>query len=212
MSDSVNYNFYHVDSTTDELVIYDDFTGPTSEKTFWMRLYDLAYDIFKVMDNIRSMENEIASISSELNTITIFLSEVGADLIDKRDTIKRELMRNGYKVLPDKNMPDDLESIMKLVKKDLTSSDMSIHLVGSDYGKIPGTNASIIDLQNRMAAEHFNEIEKLDSSSRLNFGRVIWISPDLSNVSVKQRLFIENIRKDSESMSKADLLETTIEE
>ena len=169
LSNSVSYNFFHVDPATDELIIYDDFTGPTSEKTFWMRLYDLAYDIFKVMDNIRSVESEIANISNELNSITIYLSEVGIDLIDKRDTIKRELLRNGYKILPEKNMPGDLESIMKLIKKDLDSSNMSIHLVGADYGKIQGTNSSIIDLQNRMAFEHFNEMEKMDSVSSLNF-------------------------------------------
>jgi len=57
LSDSVNYDFFHFDSSTDELVIYDDFTGPTSEKTFWMRLYDLAYDIFKVMDGLKSVED-----------------------------------------------------------------------------------------------------------------------------------------------------------
>ena len=126
--------------------------------------------------------------------------------------LKRELMRNGYRVLPEKNMPKDLESIMKLVRRDLKASDMSIHLVGSDYGKIQGSNASVIDLQNRMASEHFNDLEKFDAESELNFGRVIWVAPDLNNLSVKQRLFIENLKKDSDSMNMADLLETTIEE
>ncbi|MCG8308440.1 MAG: hypothetical protein MI975_13685 [Cytophagales bacterium] len=212
LSNSVSYDFFHFDTSTDELVVYDDFTGPTSEKTFWMRLYDLAYDIFKVMDGLKSIENEIAQISTEINTIAIYLAEVGADLISKRDSIKRELIRNGYKVLPEKNMPIDLESIMKQVKKDLATCNMSVHLVGSDYGKIQGSNVSIIDLQNRMAAEHFNELEKLDSDSELNLGRVIWVAPELTNISVKQRLFIENLKKDSDSMLRADLLETTIEE
>ena len=77
--------------------------------------------------------------------------------------MKRELLRNGYKVLPEKNMPKDLESIMKMVKRDLAASNMSIHLIGSDYGKIYGTNVSIIDLQNRLATQHFNELEKMDA-------------------------------------------------
>lgn len=212
LSNSVSYDFYHFDSSTEELLIYDDFTGPSSEKTFWMRLYDLAYDIFKVMDNMRSAEKEMASISNELNTVSVFVSEVGADLIAARDAIKRELMRNGYKVLPEHNMPKDMESIMKMVRKNLAACNLSIHLVGSDYGKIQGTNSSIIDLQNRMATEYFDELERLDSSSALNLGRVIWVSPEQQNISVKQRLFIENLKKDSESMDKADLLETSIEE
>jgi hypothetical protein len=89
---------------------------------------------------------------------------------------------------------------------------MSLHLVGSDYGKIQGTNSSIVDLQNRMAVEYFNELEKMDAETSMNFGRVIWVAPDMKNVSVKQRLFIENLKKDSESMSRADLLETSVEE
>ncbi len=212
LSNSISYDFFHYDSSTEELVLYDDFTGPTSEKTFWMRLYDMAYDIFKVVDNLKNAESEIAKIANDLNQITIYLSEVGADLISQRDSLKRELLRNGYRVLPEKNMPQDLESIMKQVKKDLADSNMSLHLVGSDYGKIQGTNSSIIDLQNRMAIQHFNEMEKMDAKSNMNFGRVIWVSPDMKNVSVKQRLFIENLKKDSESMKDSDLLETTIEE
>jgi hypothetical protein len=35
---------------------------------------------------------------------------------------------------------------------------------------------------------------------------------ELKNISVKQRLFIENLKKDSDSMNDADLLETSIEE
>ena len=213
LSDSVSYDFFHYDTSTDELVIYDDFTGPTSEKTFWMRLYDLAYDIFKVMDNLKNAESEIENISKELNSTSIYLSEVGSDLIAQRDSVKRELLRNGYRVLPDKKMPKDLESITKLIRKDLAASSMSIHLIGSDYSKIHGTNVSITDLQNKMATKHFNELEKMNTgSSSSNFGRVIWVSPKLNNVSVKQRLFIENLKKDSDSMSMADLLETTIEE
>ncbi len=211
LNNSINYDFFHYDSSTEDLVVYDDFTGPSSEKTFWMRLYDMAYDIYKVVDKLKSAESEIAHLTSDLNQITVFLSDVGSDLLGARDTIKRELQRNGYRVLPEKNMPNDLESIMKLVKRDLKQSHMSLHLVGSDYGKIQGTNSSIVDLQNRLAIEHFNERESMDDS-RMNFGRVIWISPDMKNVSVKQKLFIENLRKDSSSMHDSDLLETTIEE
>ena len=161
LSNSISYDFFHYDSSTDELVLYDDFTGPTSEKTFWMRLYDMAYDIFKVVDNLKNAESEITKITNDLNQVTIYLSEVGADLIAQRDSLKRELLRNGYRVLPEKNMPQDLESIMKQV---LAESNMSLHLIGSDYGKIQGTNSSIIDLQNRMAIEHFTDMEKMDAN------------------------------------------------
>jgi hypothetical protein len=137
---------------------------------------------------------------------------VGTDLTTQRDTLKRELIRNGYKVLPDKAMPKDLDTLMKSVKKDLSQSNMAIHLVGADYGKIEGSNVSIVELQNRIATEYFNTLEKMDADVSMNFGRIIWISPETATLSVKQRLFIDNLRKDSESAHKVELLETTIEE
>lgn len=212
LSDSGSYDFFHYDNSIDEFVMYDEFTNPASEKTFWMRLYDLASKIFKVMDNLKNTENEIANINKELNSFTIYLSEVSADLIAERDAVKRELLRNGYKVLPEKKMPDDLESIMKLVKRDMLVSNMSIHLIGSDHYNIQGTNVSIVGLQNRLASQHFKELEKADDGSGFNFGRVVWVSPNQKSISVKQRLFIESLKKDRESMSISDLLETTLEE
>jgi len=212
LSNSRSYDFFHFNAGSDEPVIYDDFTGPTSEKTFWMRLYDLAYDVFKVMDSMKNSENELSAITKTLNPITIFLAEVGADLHSQRDTLKRELIRNGYRVLPEKAMPKDVDSMMKGVKADLAQSNLAIHLVGTDYGKIEGTNSSIIELQNRLATEHYNTLEKLDADVSMNFGRIVWISPESLNLSVKQRLFIDNLRKDSESTHKVELLETSIEE
>lgn len=212
LSNSGSYDFFHYDTSTSEYVRYDDFRAPTSGKMFWMRLYDLASNIFSVMDNLKNSDSELANINKELNSFNVYLSEVSADLIPQRDAIKRELLRNGYRVLPEKKMPDDLESIMKLVKKNLAVSNMSIHLVGSDHCNIRGTNVSIVDLQNRMATKHFNELDKADDGSGLNIGRVIWVSPKQKNISVKQRLFIENLKKDNESMRSSELLETTVEE
>lgn len=212
LSDSGSYDFFHYDTSTGEFVMYDEFTNPTSEKTFWMRLYDLASNIFKVMDDLKNTENELANINKELNSFSIYLSEVSADLIPERDAVKRELLRNGYRVLPEKKMPGDLESIMKLVKRDLAACNMSIHLIGSDHYNIQGTNVSIVNLQNRLASKHFNEMEKADDGSGFIFGRVIWISPKQKSISVRQRLFIEGLKKDRESMNTSDLLETTVEE
>ena len=212
LSNSSDYNFFHIDATYDNVVVYDDFTGPKSEKTFWMRLYDMAYDVFKTAEQIDASLDEISSINQELNAVSVYLATVGQDLLSKRDTLKRELLRNGYKVLPEGNYPEEPETFTKMVKRDLARCKMSIHLVGEDYAKMKGANVSIIELQNRLAVEHFRDVDKMEGHQSLNFGRVIWISPDLANASVKQRLFIENVRKDQDSMRNTDLLESTIEE
>lgn len=210
LSDSGSYDFFHCDA--DEIVMYDDFTDPMSEKTYWMKLYDLATNIFKVMDNLKNAENELESINKELNPFSIYLSEVSPDLIAERDAVKRELLRNGYRVLPETKIPEDLESSMKAVKRGLAASNMSIHLIGSDPCNIKGTKVSMVGLQNQLASRHFKELEKKDNGSGLNFGRVVWVSPNQKNVSVWQRLFIDGLKKDRDALSTPDLLETTVEE
>jgi hypothetical protein len=212
LSDSINYDFFHYESGSNDLVIYDDFDGPLSEKTFWMKLYDLANDIFQTIDRIKDVATEIAHIAGDLNQISVYLAEVGTDLVAERDSVRRELQRCGFRVLPEKNMPKDLDSIMKQVNSNLLQCNLSVHLVGSDEGIIQGSNSSIVDLQNRKATEHFGETDKIEARANMKFGRVIWISPNMNNIGVKQRLFIENLKKDSESMEDADLLESTIEE
>jgi hypothetical protein len=212
LSNAATYNFYHVDAATDELVSYDDFTGPQSQKTFWTRLYDLAYDAYQILERLASAEDEIARINHDINAINVFLALTGEDITRQRDLLKRELIRSGYRVFPESHYPDDLETCMKMIKKDLDKCHMSVHLVGADYTKIKGTNVSMTDLQNRLAIENFDNRERLTGSDTGTFGRVIWISPELGSVSVKQRLFIENLKKDPETLHNTDLLELTIEE
>lgn len=213
LSNSAGYNFYHKDPITSGIVKYNDFTSPESQKTFWMRLYDIAYDISKVLQELESPVNEIEALKEKMNEEFIFLSAVGSDVENERSVIKRELQRSGFHVLPESNVPDDIDSALKLIREDIAKSKMAIHLVGADPGKIKGTNSSLIELQLRVASEQIENSEKMESGeTSLPLGRIIWISPSMSKISVKQKIFIENLKKDPVSLKKADLLESNIEE
>ena len=213
LSDAFGYNFYHKDPLTNDIINYSDFTGPQSQQTFWMRLYDLAYDVSKVINQMESEESEIEVISKEINTQSIYLAAVGSDLENERSVIKRELQRNGFSVLPENNIPDDIDLAIKMIRKDMSECSMAIHLIGADPGKIKGTNASVLELQLRIASEYIINAEKVDTaSSVLAGGRIIWITPYLEKISVKQKIFIENLKKDADAIRKAELLETNIEE
>ncbi len=212
LNNSVNYNFYHVDNLTDEVIHYDDFTGPKSEKTFWLRLYDLAYDLHKIIDKISNSDNEIQQLHKDINAQYIYLANVGSDMADVRDVIKRELLRSGYQVLPESNLPDDEETAKKLIKRDLNRCCLSIHIVGSDFGQRKKADFSIVELQNTLAADHIKSVESSEDHVSLHFGRIIWISTNLVNINVKQRLFIDKLRKDHHLLYNTELMETGVEE
>jgi len=213
LSNSYGYNFFHKDPMSNEIVSYTDFTGPESQKTFWMRLYDLAYDISKVLNEIDTSEDELQAIGRDLNAQYIYLAAVGSDLENERSVIRRELQRNGYNVLPENKIPNDIDAAIRMIKNDMERCKMSIHLIGADPGKIKGTNSSILELQLRISSEFINDSEKVDATKGpLSQGRVVWISPNPEKISVKQKIYIENLKKDKEVIKRAELLETNIEE
>jgi hypothetical protein len=212
LNNSVNYNFYHIDGFTDEVIHYDDFTGHTSEKTFWLRLYDLAYDIHKVTEKISDAEEEIRRINRDINTPVVYLAEVTEEMAGIRDSIKRELLRNAYKVLPDAPIPNDREHATRMIMRNLHPSILSVHIIGSDFGKNKDADFSVVELQNALAADHVKLLEEGVEHERDHCGRVIWIAPDIGNVSVKQRLFIDKLRSDQQLLHNTELLESGVEE
>jgi hypothetical protein len=212
LNNAVNYNFFHVDNLTDEVIHYDDFTGPKSEKTYWLRLYDLAYDLHKIIEKIGASGDEINQINRDINARSIYLAQAGEDMTDVRDMIKRELLRSGYHVLPESNLPDDKEHAKKLINKDLKRCCLTIHIVGSDFGQRKKADFSIVELQNELAADFVKTIEAHDDHASNHFGRIIWISANMTNINIKQRLFIDKLRKDHHILHNTELLETGVEE
>jgi hypothetical protein len=64
------------------------------------------------------------------------------------------LQRVGYTVLPAQTLPGKLEDVELVIRRDLSISSMSIHLIGSTYGHIPeGADRSLQEIQNNFAAE-----------------------------------------------------------
>jgi hypothetical protein len=204
----LGYEMYQVDPDSGEIKDYSDYFSTEAERQYWMKIVDLAYDIY---DTLLDLKNDV--VKSDVKNIykrkTIYLAETGHDLSVQRNIIKRELQRHGYVVLPNQTLPGSLADVERLVKKDLEESNLSIHLIGSAYGEIPqGSDRSIVDLQNKMAAEKSTRAKEINEE----FSRLIWISPALSNASERQKSFIENIKRDIEAQEGAEILQTPLED
>jgi hypothetical protein len=139
----------------------------------------------------------------------VYLAETGHDLVVERNIIMRELQRYGYTVMPVSSLSGDTAKIENTIRRDLESCIMSIHLIGNTYGEIPeGSRQSIMDIQNRLAAEKSYEARKKNET----FSRLIWIAPGLIHMNESQKRFIETVKRDVEVQEGAEILETPLED
>jgi hypothetical protein len=204
----IGYDMYQLDPDSGEIREYTDYFSTEAERQYWMKMVDLAYDIY---DSLVFLKDDAAK--TEVKNIykrkTIYLAETGHDLSVQRNIIKRELQRHGYVVLPNQTLPGNLRELETIARKDIAESNLSIHLIGSAYGEIPsGSERSVVDLQNKLAAE--KSVKAKENNEE--FVRLIWISPNLNNASDKQKSFIENIKRDVEAQEGAEILQTPLED
>ncbi len=164
-----------------------------SLRNYWLRLIDLSYSI-----DINKLKSKSESAK------TIFLAETGYDQIADRETIKRELLHFGHTVLPGKLLTDGKNNFEKEVLSYLEQSDISIHIVGSDEGRVLEDKRSVV-FQSEIAADYCDKNKKpLD--------RLIWIPPDLVFDNDNQRINIEKLKRNSNILKDAELVQTPIED
>src|SRR6478609_10085108 len=208
LRDLIGYDMFQLDNETGAMKEYSDFFSQEAEKQYWMKMVDLAYDIHESLLLLRQGETK-SEVKNIFKRKTIYLAETGHDIAVQRNIIKRELLRHGYIVMPKQTLPQRLNELESMVKRDLEECSLSIHLIGSAYGEIPeGSDRSIIDIQNQLAAEQ----SAIKKQKKEEFSRLIWIAPNLKNASDKQKSFIESIRRDVEAQEGAEILQNPLED
>lgn len=210
--DLISYDFYLIDPLTGDPQEFTRFFGSDAERSYWMKLVDMAYDINQLFVNYQKGLVDEEKFPREK---TVYLASTGVDMVIQRDIIKRELMRHGYKVMPNHSLPKEVKSLDRMVREDLNKCRLAIHMVGEDYGYKPkGSELSVVDLQNRIASEHtFQMVEyNKDKEEREMFSRLVWVSPDLKNVTERQKIFIEDLKSDAASLEEAEVLQITLQE
>ena len=204
----LGYDMYQLDPDSGEIREYTDYFSNEAERQYWMKMVDLAYDIYDTLVYLKD-ESAKTEVKNIYKRKTIYLAETGHDLSVQRNIIKRELQRHGYVVLPNQTLPANAADLERIVRKDLEESNLSIHLIGSAYGDLPtGSDRSVVDLQNKLAAEKSLRARE----NKEEFTRLIWISPNLANASERQKSFIENIKRDVDAQEGAEILQTPLED
>lgn len=214
-SDILSYDFFHIDPLSGEPQEFKRFFGNEAERSYWMKMVDMSYDIYQIQTKLIELGTKKKEQKEVGKEKTIYLANSGVDMIIQRDTVKRELIRHGYRVLPDQSLPKDVHALEPIIRQDLERCCLSIHLIGEDYGYKPtGSDLSVVDIQNQIASTHTKDIHdyNVKNGGTEKFSRLIWLSPDLKNVSERQKIFIEDLKSDAATLDEAEVLQIPLQE
>lgn len=206
--------FYTVDPVTDFVteIKYED--DPGKDNDYWMKLYDVANLIKNYRQNLKSPLNQAEDLIDDMKLCGVYLAQVGLDLFLDRENIFRELYRNNIKVFQVEKTDSLYEDLVEEINGKLNKCHISIHLIGEDPGKlVKNRGLTLVEIENQLASQHSKQINdqpRIKHADR--FKRVVWLDPIRENVSVKQKLFIENLKKDFVNIQNAEILEVPIEE
>ncbi len=194
IKDLVPYLFFEKDKDTNLPVEFSKIRKYQSLKRFWLRLTDLSYNLSFA---IKEKQNTISEKE------VVFLAETGFDQYTSREVIRRELIHYGYTVLPKKIISSNEEKAKEYIKSCIEKSDLSVHLISSSEGRLIG-NTGIVYLQNNIAAQYCTKSN--------NYKRLLWIPYDLVFENEDQRVSVEKLKRDSDALEGAELVQTPIEE
>lgn len=202
MQQLLGYEFYQIDQATGKPREFIFNSGPNVDISYWSKLDDVAYDIYRLLETLKG--EGAAAAKSTPSRGNVYLAETTLDLTVERDQIRRELQSRGYSVLPEQPLPLDVESFERIVRENLSKCQLSIHLIGANYGVVPeGSERSVAFIQNRLASER---------SQTANFSRIIWMSPSLEARETRQQEFITYLCDEPSAQHGAEVLQTTLED
>lgn len=191
-----------------------EFFGKENEKIFWTQVLDMAQEAYNILRKFKKIG--LNNITPAYKGKTVFLAETTRDLQIERNLIKRELQKFGCRVVPDQSLPSNHLEIETRLKKDLESSELAIHLIGSSYGEpLKEDGVSLIELQNNIATEHATMVAATKNSiydDKRAFSRIIWLPPQMKFSSERQKVFVDNLCQNAGALEGAEVLQVPLED
>jgi hypothetical protein len=135
-------------------------------------------------------------------------------LMVERHIIKRDLQKHGFKVLPEHKLPENVQDMETLVRKDLAKCKLSIHLVGDSYNEMfTGNGRSIVELQNKFAVEHSRAKSTKTNQSNQDpaFSRLIWLSPGEGQIPQMRKYLQQEAGRYLQTLEGAEVFQTSLE-
>lgn len=171
------------------------------QQEFLDRLADLAHHLaegLRLIDSGRTVDDGP-------DARKVYLAEPAADMRPEYDRVKRDLLEHGFEVLPDKELPDEVGALEAFLDETLPQCELSIHLIGRNYGVVPdGTEQSRVALQAEHAQHHAGES---------GLKRLVWVPAGLDIDDPRQRRMVDGLLNDPAiDHGAGDLLQASIED
>jgi hypothetical protein len=169
---------------------YDVFTGEKlGQKKYWHKLVDLTYDIV-LLDKEEAIKGYV------------FLAETIEKFKSAREQVKRELLRQGYVVLPKESYELEEEQPRETIYQLLEKSILGVHIIGSgDADNISERNIS--DKQNEISSDY--------CLTHPNFKRIVWVAEDSDELIEDEYLYIEQLKRDKQVLHGAEIVQIPLE-
>jgi hypothetical protein len=199
------YEFFETDQAgrTKQFLWYEK---DDNYSEYIQRFDDLVQDISKLLKTMATMAT-IPETTPQPTGPTVFLAEVTDDMAPYRDQIKRALNQRGVQILPHDYLSATDPELEEVIREYLSTSQLSIHLVGLYYGKIPvDEERSIVQLQNDLA---------YTTALETNLRHIVWMPEDLAPESAPQetqREFLKSLVTMPDSSPRTHVLWNHIEE
>ena len=196
VKDFIGYEFFRIDVMTNKPREFDPALGEEAQRKYLEKISDLAYDVAELLSLLKRREagEPVPAAAGPV----VYLAETTSDQNAARDAIRRELQERGCTILPSKPLiaaPD----FTAAVEADLARAQLSIHLIGQNYGLIPEREErSIVDLQNEVAVQRGG-------------ARIVWLPPGLEPADERQQKFLEYLKSDPAAQSGVEFIEGSLD-
>jgi len=199
-ADSFKLDFYLTDPVSGHVIASHDLFAPKFLNLFLVKIFDLVIALIQ------------PSVLKSADNKNIYLALCGYDVANVRDEVRRELMLQGHKVLPEIAYPSDTENIRQAIFQDLKQCDFSVQLFGQlyDYGTYD-PELSIEEIQHDIIVEYYQILAE-EVEGEPGFNRIIWVAENQSKKDEKQLNFLNRLNTNLHALRKVEFVRSNTEE
>lgn len=147
LNEMTGYEFFRRDADG-KIREFNPAFGRDRKLEFLQMVDDLAQDIARALNSLSAPVEAGPGPGA-----TVYLAEVGWDMKEARESVRRELQQRGHAVMPLMPLPPTRDCPDR-IREALAQSCLSVHLAGSERGFVPEEETrGLVDLQYDLARE-----------------------------------------------------------
>jgi hypothetical protein len=193
-----------IDSDTGVVIKGKEFWNKDNFNIFLFKIFDLCNDVIALTQSTE------VKLTGDVKK-AVYLAEPSPDLVGVRDQVRRELLNQGYEVLPKTPHKGSPKEVEKSILENLQKSSLSVHIFGKFYQEPKEGEMSRAEMENKIAA-NFYSAKKDHKKNLLNFKRIIWMPDNLTVTNENQIKLLDGILRDKKLYAGSEIIRSSVEE